>query len=306
MTHTESPGTTVEADAALERARNSFAAVFGNGRLSLDQLRHNLDAMMLESDLAEDVSVDAIVVSGVEALRVVAGSAVDDNVLVWFHGGGYVMGSPHGYRHAAAALSRALGSVVVLPDYRLAPEHPFPAALEDAAAVVDALIAEYGSERTIVGGDSAGGGLTVSVLVDIRNRGATLPAAAVAVSPLADFTASGASVTTNRDIDLVITERSIGMLAAAYLRGHDRDHPLASPVFADLTGLPPILLLASDSEILLDDAVRIHNSVRVAGGVSTLSVYPNTCHAWTLFTEFLPQARNGVDEIARFAGKVLP
>nr|WP_271213716.1 alpha/beta hydrolase [Rhodococcus wratislaviensis]GLK40931.1 alpha/beta hydrolase [Rhodococcus wratislaviensis] len=305
MTHTKLPGGAVDADAALERARNSFAAVFGDGRPSLEQLRRNLDAM-LESHLADDVSVDEVVIGGVESLRVAAGSVIDDNVLVWFHGGGYVMGSPHGYRHAAAALSRALGSVVVLPDYRLAPEHPFPAALEDAAAVMDALTAEYGPEHTAVGGDSAGGGLTVSVLVDARDRGAALPAAAVAVSPLADFTASGASVLTNRDTDPVITERSLGMLAASYLRKNDRNTPLASPVFADLTGLPPILLLASDSEILLDDAVRIHNSVQAAGGVSTLSVYPNTCHAWTLFTEFLPQARDGVDEIAHFAGKALP
>lgn len=306
MTNTESRHTTVDADAALARARNSFAAVFGNGRLPLDQLRRNLDTMMLESTLAEDVSVEDIVVGGVQALRVAAGLTIDDNVLVWFHGGGYVMGSPHGYRHAAATLSRALGSVVVLPDYRLAPEHPFPAALEDAAAVVDALVAEYGPEHTAVGGDSAGGGLTVSVLVDARNRGATLPAVAAVVSPLADFTASGTSVATNRDTDPVITERSLGMLAATYLRGHGHDHPLASPVFADLTGLPPILLLASDSEILLDDAVRIHHGVQSGGGASTLSVYPDTCHAWTLFTDFLPRARDGVAEIADFFRKVLP
>lgn len=306
MTYTEPRDGATEADAALERARDSFAAVFGDGRLSLGQLRRNLDAMMLESELAEDVSVEKAVIGGVESLRVTAGSAIDDNVLVWFHGGGYVMGSAHGYRHAAAALSRALGSVVVLPDYRLAPEHPFPAALEDAAAVVDAVVGEYGSERTAVGGDSAGGGLTVSVLLDARDRGATLPAAAVAVSPLADFTASGASVTTHRDTDPVITERSLGMLAAAYLREHDRDHPLASPVFADLTGLPPILLLASDSEILLDDAVRIHDAVQAGDGESTLSVYPDTCHAWTLFTDFLPRSRDGVAEIAEFFRKVLP
>ncbi|MGW5145174.1 alpha/beta hydrolase [Rhodococcus koreensis] len=305
MTHTESCDRAVDVDAALERARNSFAAVFGDGRLSLGQLRRNLDEMMLESTLSEDVSVDEIVVGGVEALRIAAGPAIDDNVLVWFHGGGYVMGSPHGYHHAAAALSRALGSAVVLPGYRLAPEHPFPAALEDAAAVVDALVAEYGPERTAVGGDSAGGGLTMSVLVDARNRGVTLPAAAVAVSPLADFTASGASVASNGDADPVITKRSLAMLAATYLRENDRDTPLASPVFADLTNLPPILLLASDSEILLDDAVRMHDSIRNAGGASTLSVYPNTCHAWTLFTDFLPQARDGVDEIARFLTKEL-
>lgn len=306
MTHAEQVESSADSDAALRRARESFAAVFGNGRLSLAELRHNLDRMMLESELAEDVSVEEVVVGGVESLRVTAGADIDDNVLVWFHGGGYVMGSPHGYRHAAAALSRALGSAVVLPDYRLAPEHPFPAALDDAAAVIDALVSEYGPEHVAVGGDSAGGGLTVATLVHARDRGAVLPAVAVAVSPLADFTASGESVATNRDTDPVITERSLGMLAATYLRGHDRDHPLASPVFADLSALPPILLLASDSEILLDDAVRIDRRVREAGGDSTLSVYADTCHAWTLFTDFLPRARDGVTEIADFVRKVLP
>lgn len=304
MTDPNAAEAAVDHDAALERARNSFAAVFGNGRLSLDELRRNLDAMMLGSELADDVTVRPVVIGGVESLRVTAGSATADNVLVWFHGGGYVMGSPHGYRHAAAALSRALGSAVILPDYRLAPEHPFPAALDDAAAVMDALVARYGPAHTAVGGDSAGGGLTVAALVDARERGVALPAAAVAVSPLADFTASGESIAVNRDTDPVITQRSLGMLAATYLRDHDRDHPLASPVFADLGGLPPILLLASDSEILLDDATRIDASIRSSGGESTLSVYPDTCHAWTLFTEFLPQARAGVDEIARFIGKV--
>lgn len=300
--------TTREHDGALARARDSFAAVFGNGRLGLGELRRNLDTMMTESALAEDVSVEEVVVGDVAALHVTAGvgTGAGAGVLVWFHGGGYVMGSPRGYAHAAAALSRALRMPVIVPDYRLAPEHPFPAALDDAAAVVDAVVARYGAENVAVGGDSAGGGLTCAVLVHARQRGATLPAVAVAVSPLADFTASGASIESNRETDPVITARSLRNLAAAYLCDHDRSLPLASPVFADLAGLPPILFLASDSEILLDDAVRLDERVRAGGGISVLSVYPDTCHAWTLFTDFLPAAREGVAEISDFIRKVLP
>ncbi|MBC2637663.1 MULTISPECIES: alpha/beta hydrolase fold domain-containing protein [unclassified Rhodococcus (in: high G+C Gram-positive bacteria)] len=292
-------------EAALHRARESFASVFASGRPTLKQLRSNLDAMMLEPALADDVSVEELTVAGVDCLRVTAGPEIDGNVLVWFHGGGYVMGSAHGYRHAAAALARALGSAVLLPEYRLAPEAPFPAAVEDAAAVLGAVVAEHGPEHTAVGGDSAGGGLTIAALVRTREAGSALPATAVVVSPLADFTAAGASVTANAGTDPVITERALGLLAASYLQGHDPRDPLASPVFADLAGLPPLLLLASDSETLLDDSVRIHESVQAAGGTSTLSVYPDTCHAWTLFSEFLPQAREGVDEIARALREVL-
>ncbi len=293
-------------DEALARACQAFASVFGDGRLSLVQLRGNLDTMMLEPALDADVSVQETSIAGVPALRVAAGTDIDDTVLVWLHGGGYVMGSAHGYRHAAAALSRAMGSLVIVPDYRLAPEFLFPAALEDATRVLGAVIAEFGAERTVIGGDSAGGGLTVATLIASRDSGAPLPGAAAVVSPLADFTISGASVVTNRDTDPVITERSLGLLASTYLQGHDRLDPLASPVFGDLAGLPPILLLVSDSEILLDDAVRIHDAVQVAGGSSALSVHPDTCHAWTLFTDFLPQAREGVAEIADFFRKVLP
>ncbi|AFR49817.1 alpha/beta hydrolase fold domain-containing protein [Gordonia sp. KTR9] len=289
----------------LARALDRFAAVFGDGRLGVAELRRNLDAMMLETAPAEDVSVTEVVVGGVPALRVEAGPVSGDGVLVWFHGGGYVMGSPHGYRYAASELSRSARVPVIVPDYRLAPEHPFPAAVDDAAAVTAAVITEHGAHRTVLGGDSAGGGLTLAALLRLRENGDGMPAAAVAVSPLADFTATGDSVAANGESDPVITERSLRNLGGAYLRGTAPDHPLASPVFADLRDLPPILLLASDSEILLDDAVRLNRSIQAAGGRSVLSVYPDTCHAWTLFSDFLPQARRGVDEIGTFIDAAL-
>lgn len=288
--------------AALDRAKQQFAAVFAGDSPSLDQLRVNLDAMMTRPVLDADVEVEPVTPGGVEALRVSAGD-VDDRVLVWLHGGGYVMGSPRGYAHAAAALSRALGSAVIVPDYRLAPEHPFPAALDDATRVVEALIADTGAHRVAVAGDSAGGGLTVATLVNLRDRGTALPAAAVAVSPLADFTASGASVSSNEATDPVIRPGSLPMLAASYLRRQDRRTAMASPVFAQLHDLPPLLILASDSETLLDDAVRLAANVQESGGECILSVHPDTCHAWILFSDFLPQAGEGLTEIATFVRK---
>ncbi|MEY1674815.1 alpha/beta hydrolase [Gordonia sp. ABKF26] len=292
-------------DDLLVRARDRLAAVLGNRRARLDDLRRDLDTMMLDAVVDDDVSVTDVIVGGVPAVRVRAGAVADNRVLVWFHGGGYVMGSARGYQHAAAALSRSTGAPVIVPDYRLAPEHPFPAAVDDAASVVDAVIAEFGAERTVIGGDSAGGGLTVAVLIHARDRGAELPAAAAVVSPLADFTASGESIANNRHTDPVITERSLRDLRAAYIRDADAENPLASPVFADLRGLPPILVLASESEILLDDAVRLHRNVQASNGSSVLSVYSETFHAWTLSTDILPRAREGVAEIGVFIGDVL-
>lgn len=301
------PGAGADAhDPALARVRESFASIVGDGRLTLDRLRENLDAMMLETEPASDVDVQRTAPGGVDALVVRAGDVSKAGVLVWFHGGGYLMGSPRGYRPAAAALSRALGRAVILPDYRLAPENPFPAAVEDAAAVLDAVVADYGREHVVVGGDSAGGGLAIAALVDARDRGVPLPAVAVAVSPLADFTASGASMAANAASDPVISGRSIAAFAAGYLGTRDRATPLASPVFADLTGLPPVLLMASHDEVLLDDAVRLHEGIRDVGGVSTLSVYTDALHAWTLFADVLPRGADGVDEIARFVGEALP
>ncbi|GGL16210.1 alpha/beta hydrolase fold domain-containing protein [Nocardia jinanensis] len=239
-------------DVALRRAEAAFAAVFGDGTLSLAQLRHNLDAMMLEAPLPSGVTVTEEVAGGVPCLRVVAGPVAGDRVLVWFHGGGYVMGSPHGYRAAAAVLAETLGAAVLLPDYRLAPEYPFPAALDDAGRVLEAVLAANRPEDVLVGGDSAGGGLALAALSGARDRGAALPAAVVVVSPLADFTGSGASVTENSGIDPVISARALRGLATSYLRGHDLRDPRASPVFDDFDGLPPILFLASEREALRD------------------------------------------------------
>ncbi|MCX4095817.1 alpha/beta hydrolase [Nocardia sp. alder85J] len=291
-------------DEALLRAEASFAAVFGDGTPSLDQLRRNLDSMMLEAPLPPGTTVTSEHVGGVSCLRVVNGPATD-RILLWFHGGGYVMGSAEGYTPAAAGLSRALGVAVLCPDYRLAPENPFPAALDDAVAVLDTVIATHGSAHTVVGGDSAGGGLTLAALARTRDRGAPLPAAAVVVSPLADFSASGESITTNGATDPVISRRSLRQLAASYLQGHNNTDPQASPVFGDFAGLPPILFLASEREVLRDDSVRMHHAVREAGGRSALSLYPNTCHAWTLFADYMPQAQRGLTEMADFVREVL-
>ncbi|WNG86805.1 alpha/beta hydrolase [Mycobacterium sp. ITM-2016-00317] len=297
-----------EADAdALEHAEKELARVFGDGRRPLPQMRESLDEMMIAQGLADDVMVVEMSAGGVPAVRVdaCAGTGDDSACVVWLHGGGYVMGSAHGYRGVAAAVSKACGHPVVVPDYRRAPENPFPAPLTDAAAVMDWAAETFG-DRWVLAGDSAGGGLTVASMIRARDEQTPLPAGAVLVSPLADFTASGESFDVHADADVAISRRSVKALAAAYLAGHDPRDPLVSPVFGQFDRLPPTLILASDREVLLDDAKALHYGMVRDGSHSTLSVYAGVCHAWTMFASSMPRAARAVGEIGEFVAGAIP
>ncbi|WP_181778778.1 alpha/beta hydrolase [Pseudonocardia pini] len=286
---------------ALARAERVYLDGFPSKEdAGLDELRAQYDAMLLQFPLPADAVVGDVDAAGVRIRTVAAPGAAAGSVLVWFHGGGYVLGSPEGFSELGYALSRATGRTVLLPDYRLAPEHKFPAAVDDGTATVEWAVATYGAENVAVGGDSAGGGLAVSALTVLRDRGAALPAAVAVVSPLADFAATGDSIDTNADTDVAVSRGSIGNLAAGYLQGHDPNDPLASPIHAKLGGLPPLLVLASTTEVLVDDARRLVSGATEAGGTATLSTYPDMCHVWPLFSSFLPEGREAIDEIARF------
>ncbi|GAA2533414.1 alpha/beta hydrolase [Mycolicibacterium diernhoferi] len=294
-----------QADAeALQRADGELREVFGDGRRPLEVMRQNLDDMMIGQGLPTDVTVTEVSAGGVPALRVSAGVVDDSAAVVWLHGGGYVMGSAYGYRGVAAAISAASGHPVVVPDYRRAPEAPFPAAVEDAEAVMGWAAQNFG-DRWVLAGDSAGGGLTMASLIRARENGGPLPAGAVLMSPLADFTASGDSFDTQAGTDTAISRRSVKSLAVAYLQGHDPRDPLASPVFGDLAGLPATLILVSEREVLLDDAKMLHDALRRGGSPSTLSVYSWVCHAWTMFTAYMPRAQRAAAEIGDFVRGVL-
>ncbi|BBZ34554.1 alpha/beta hydrolase [Mycolicibacterium confluentis] len=294
-----------EVDAqALERADGDLARVFGDGRRPLPVMRESLDEMMSSFGLPEGVTFTEVSAGGVPALRVAAGGVDDSAAVVWLHGGGYVMGSAAGYRGVAAAISAACGHPVVVPDYRLAPESPFPAAVEDAQAVMG-WAAESFDGRWVLAGDSAGGGLTMASLMRARDQKTSAPAGAVLMSPLADFTASGESFDVHAGTDKAISRRSVQSLAMAVLQGHDPRDPLASPVFGRFDGLPETLILVSDREVLLDDARMLHAGMERDGSPSTLSVYSGVCHAWTMFTTYMPRAQHAAGEIGEFVRKVL-
>jgi monoterpene epsilon-lactone hydrolase len=226
--------------------------------------------------------------------------------LVYLHGGAYLFCSPRTHRGITAFLARHIPARVLVPDYRLAPEHPFPAALEDALACYRWLLAQGTPAREIVfAGDSAGGGLALAALVALRDAGEALPAAAACIAPWTDLAATGQSVLANSQSDAWVYGESVPIGAAAYLGGTPATHPLASPLYADLKGLPSLLIHVSDSELLLDDSVRLAERAIAAGVSVRLKVWPGLPHVWQGFVPWIPEARESLLEIAAFlAGRL--
>ena len=248
-----------------------------------------------------DVKVEHVGAPTVPAEWLTPPGARADAAVLYLHGGGYVIGSPRSHRHLAAAVGAAARMCVLLPDYRLAPEHPFPAAVDDAVAayrwLMDRTIAPA---RIVIAGDSAGGGLTVAMLLALRDAGVPLPAAGVCISPWVDLTCSGGSYRTRAEADPIVKGESVGQMATAYLAGKDAKTPLASPLFADLRGLPPLLIHVGDDEVLLDDAVQLAERTRKAGVDATLDVWDQMVHVWHWFFPMLDEGQQAFDRIGEF------
>lgn len=235
----------------------------------------------------------------VPAQWAIAKDASEDSVILYFHGGGYVFGSPETHRSMLARLSMMTGMAACLPRYRLAPEHPFPAAINDAIAAYQSLL-ERGipADRIVMGGDSAGGGLVLALLGEINRQALPQPAGVFAFSPLTDLTYSGLSFTENVKSDVVLpAERAMGM-AERYLRGAAPNDPRASPIHAHFSSETPVYLTASDREILLDDTRRMTQKLRGQGVSVTEKIVHNHPHVWPIFQRVLPEADQGLRDIA--------
>lgn len=270
--------------------------------------RQEFEALCAKFPLPEDIETEPVDADGVPGLWISAPGVSRDRTLLHMHSGGYVFGSSQGYREFAYRLSRAADARVLVPDYRLAPEHPYPAPVEDAVTVYRWLARREDPSRIVTTGDSAGGGLTLAMLVSLRDAGDPLPAAAVVISPLTDLAAEGESYVANRDRDPVVTaELAVGMGQVYLGEGRDpKQTPLGSPLYAELHGLPPLLVLVGEAEALRDDSTRLVDKLRAAGGEAELVIAQDMLHIYTLFAYILPEGREGIEQIGRFVRQHTP
>ncbi len=267
----------------------------------IHQLRDQMEGWVSAFPLPEGVSVKNVDAAGVPAEWVKAPAVGGESVLVYLHGGGYALGSVATGRRLAAAVSEAASTRVLSLDYRLAPEHPFPAAVDDAVAGYRWLLDQGVAQgKILIGGDSAGGGLTVATLTALRDAGDPMPAGGICISPWVDLTCSSGSYGTKAASDPVVVREDIRWLASLYLGDRDPRTPLASPLFADLTGLPPLLIQVGSEEVLLDDAVELDRRSREAGVESTLEVWEDMIHVWHVFFHMLKEARDAIARIGAY------
>lgn len=224
----------------------------------------------------------------------------DRPLILYFHGGGWVLGWYHTHRMLTARIAQAAGMPLLAVDYRLAPEHPFPAALDDCLAAYRWLLAEgWPPSRVLFAGDSAGGNLVVAAMLALRKAGEPLPAGGACLSPMTDLLMTGESF--HARTDALLTEEFVAFASACYLAGTDPRSPLVSPLYADLAGLPPLLIHAGGDEILLSDCTRLAEAARKAGVEVELEVWPGMWHVWHSFAPFLPEAKEAIDQVADFA-----
>ena len=272
------------------------------GERPAEEMRAGLEAMAGTFALEPDVRVEAITVAGMAAEWITSAAVDPAHVILYLHGGGYVVGSLNTHRDLAARLGRAAGARVLTIDYRLAPEHPHPAAVDDAVAAYRWLRAQgVAPERLAIAGDSAGGGLTIATLVALRDLGEPLPNAGVCFSPWVDMEATGESMDTKPN-DPMLNRALILHFAHFYLGGGrvDARTPLAAPLHAELRGLPPLLIQASRDEVLLDDAVRVAARARNAGVDCELDLTDEVPHVWQIFAAILPEGQQAIERAGRF------
>jgi monoterpene epsilon-lactone hydrolase len=243
----------------------------------------------------------AIVAGGVTADRIATRASRADRHVLYIHGGSYVVGWPALYRDLTWRIATLCRARVLCIDYRLAPEHPFPAALDDAVAAYRWLLAEGADpQRIALMGDSAGGGLVLAALLRLRDEGVALPAAAVAVSPWTDLALTGESFRLNAKRDPLVPVELAPRAVDLYLAGADPRHPYASPLYGDPTGLPPTLIQVGGDDVLRDDAVRMADNMRAAGCQVEIEVWPHMWHVWHALVRVMPEARAAVARIGTF------
>lgn len=295
-----------EGVAHLQRLRKNTP--FGTNNFDLNQLRAGMGTRRAPGD--KEIQITQVKAGGVPCEWVVAPGADPDVRVLYIHGGGFVSGSGGFYLTVAAHLSKYAKCAVLLPDYRLAPEHKFPAGLDDCVTAHEWMRANGPTEAkaakaTFVAGDSAGGNLTLATVLALRDRKLTLPAGAMPLSSTTDFTLVSESLKTAADP--IISAKTMPVFRDHYLKSSDEvRNPLASPVFGDYRGIPPLLIQVGEHEMLRDDSVRVAKKAKADGCDVTLEVWPGMFHVFQSHEPLLPEAREAFEHMAAFMQKCMP
>jgi epsilon-lactone hydrolase len=288
----------------LQRVTGALALNF-----SVQEQRTRLDELARRGiRLPRGVTIRTVQAGGVHAEWIEPTGYIPKKVILYLHGGGYCVCSLDTHRGLAARLALASHARSLVIDYRLAPEHPFPAALEDALSAYRWLLAQgFSSNQLVIGGDSAGGGLTMATAVRLRDLDQPLPAALFLLSPWTDLTFSGESFKTRKKLDPIFGGEGNRLgFAPAYLGLQDPTNPLISPLFAELRNLPPTLIHVGSDEILLDDSTRLNTKLNAAGVITRLNVWDDMWHVFQIFAPYVPEALHAINQIGDFVYEYVP
>jgi acetyl esterase/lipase len=272
-----------------------------NPNIPIDKARRDMESLTKFARLPSNTRVELVSLDTVSAEWVYRNSAPDDRVVLYLHGGGYNMCSPSTHRELAAHISNATNAKVLLLDYRLAPENPFPCALEDAIFAYRWLLGMgLNGGNIAIAGDSAGGGLSLAAAISLRDAGDPLPASIACISPWTDLEMTGDSIQINSEIDPMLNSPSLRIMANNYIGDYDPRFPLISPLYAELKGLSPILIHVGSDEILLDDSRHIAERARNAGINVKLKIYDRLWHVFHLNAKFMPEAKYAIQSFGGF------
>lgn len=270
------------------------------------ELRKTWDELTSNLKMAPGVRRREATVGDIPCEWLVPDKCDEAPVILYLHGGIYMLGSANTHRRMVSFIARAAGMRALIPNYRLAPEHPFPAAIEDATLIFRKLLEQgMAPARTAIAGDSAGGGLTMATLLSLKNSGDPLPAAGVLLSPWVDLAAKGESLKTRAGVDPWFDPDNMPEMVRRYCGNRDPKAPLISPLYGDLSGLPPLLIQVGDHEILLSDSTRLAERVTQAGGKATLQVWPEMWHVFQYFIGQMPESAKAIADIGGFLKKTV-
>jgi monoterpene epsilon-lactone hydrolase len=296
MASPESNALKLELKAVIDQASGN-----GDSPPSLADMRASSFAFGELASEPDGVTWSDVDAGGIPALWVDPGGGATDRVVQYVHGGGYVLGSTASYRRFTGHIAKSVGCRVLSIDYRLAPENPHPAPIDDSTQAYRWLLEQgYAAERVAIAGDSAGGGLSLATLLALRDAGTPLPAACVPLSPWTDMECTGATMTTNAERDVVIQGRMLLVMAGLFLGGRDSKDPLAAPLHGDFHGIPPIYIQVGGDETLLDDSTRVAERARDAGVDVTLETFPEMQHVFQIGVGRVPESDDAVAKLGGF------